>query len=84
MNDPVGIIHLDGVTLTEKEAAAVRRALDKSLSRGRRPHMLTPLPARTRRRLWRDRIINRAAVWLCAHHATGAAIMLWRVSGMWS
>lgn len=79
---PDGIVRLSCFAPAEEELAALRARLDKQLARGHHPRLLTPLPRRTRLRLRRDRCIDTAAAWLCAHHASSAAVSLWRLSGM--
>jgi hypothetical protein len=48
-----------------------------------RVRLLTPLPRRTRLRLWRQRRIDGIACWLAEHVSPGVAIVLWRACGMW-
>jgi hypothetical protein len=43
-----------------------------------------PLPRRVRARLRTERCIDRLGCWLCGRGCTAAAILLWRVCGMWS
>jgi hypothetical protein len=49
-------------------------------SRGRPPVLLTPLPRRTRMRLWCTSRIDGIAIWLCDHDRFGAAEALWRMT----
>lgn len=81
---PDGIVSLGSFTPTGEQLATIRAGLEKALARGHRVRCLTPLPRRTRLRLWRDHQANTIGAWLCAHHACGLAILLWRALGMWS
>ena len=82
-DQPTGIVSLGSFTPTEQQLATIKAALEKQLARGRHPRLMTPLPRRTRLRLWRDHRVNTVAAWLCAHHGDRAAVALWRAFGMW-
>jgi hypothetical protein len=82
-DQPTGIVRLGGFKPTEAQLAAIRAGLERQLARGHHPRLLTPLPRRTRLRLWRDRRVDTITAWLCAHHGCRAAVALWRAFGMW-
>jgi hypothetical protein len=62
--------------------AALERKFRKAAARGK-VTIMAPLPWRTRLRLWRERVINRAGIWLCDHGHDRAAVALWRACRMW-
>jgi hypothetical protein len=47
------------------------------------PRLLTPLPRRTRLRLWLARQADHTAIWLLNHDHDIAAGRLWRLTGHW-
>jgi hypothetical protein len=44
---------------------------------------LDQLSRRVRLRLWRDRQLDTAGIWLVDHGRDRLAILLWRAFGMW-
>ena len=66
----------------EEFAAAWRKAF-LSAPRHRRAELLTPLPRRVRLRLWAASKVDGLGSWLAGHHASWAAIAMWRILGMW-
>jgi hypothetical protein len=69
--------------ISDEELRKLEARLEKALSRGGHPRLMTPLPWRTRLRLAAERAADRAGCWLCGHRMGRAAVTLWRVTGMW-
>lgn len=62
------------------ELLALRRKLYEAMNGP--AVILTPLPLRTRARLWFTRRIDRAGIWLVEHDHFKAALALWRMFGL--
>jgi hypothetical protein len=77
-----GVIQPGSSPLTEEAITELRERWAQT--RRGLPVLLTPLPRRTRLRLWYTRRIDSAACWLVDRRQFRAAIALWRVTGHWS
>lgn len=79
---PSGFIRVD-VSLTQEEAAEFARRFFEATKRGRSRVIWRPACRRTRIRLAVRRRVDKACGWLCEHHCDPAAVLIWRVCGMW-
>ena len=66
-----------GITRAEFEDFA--RCWAESASKPLKTRLLTPLPRRTRLRLWATSLVDRAGGWLVGHGHVKAARILWRI-----
>jgi hypothetical protein len=73
------------VPMSDDVAAKFRQEFEATWERSRHKpvKLLTPLPRRVRLRLWLERRVNHAGIWLAGHGHWKAAERLWRVCGMW-
>lgn len=69
--------------IDQASMARLSRSLEIALSRRCKVKILTPLPLRTRFRLWRDRQVNSVAIWFAAHDHPEAAMWTWKITGRW-